>query len=101
MGGEDEGKTSVRLKNQLIKFKNDMLIKKRFQGQTQGLSLFFFSHLFCPSSQINFYLQDNNISNDGMHVKLLRDFSHVILYCFQWLFWRFSDLIQKNYSVIS
>lgn len=30
IGGEDEGETSVRLKHQLIKFKNDMHIKKRF-----------------------------------------------------------------------
>lgn len=32
MGGEDEGETSVRLKHQLIKFKNDMRIKKGSQG---------------------------------------------------------------------
>lgn len=37
MGGEDEGETSVRLKIQLIKFKNDMLIKMCPRSDTRPL----------------------------------------------------------------
>lgn len=46
MGGEDEGETSVRLKHQLIKFKNDMCIKKEVPKVRHKASLFSVFHIF-------------------------------------------------------